>query len=165
MRFRLKWVVFACLLAMQWVTTAQARDARPKLRVVTTGGKTFDLSAQQGHWVIINYWATWCAACLEEMPMLHRFADAHPNIRVIGLTYEHITDEALHRFLAAHPVGYSVARLDESTLPRALKPVWFGMHALPLTYAIAPDGTVAKRWVGELNSAKLRAEVGRGSQP
>ena len=160
MRFRANWVLLAGLLAAQGAAV-QASETRPALKVTTTGGNMFDLVAQRGHWVIVNYWATWCAACLEEMPTLRSFAAAHPEVRLIGLTYEHIAPQTLRRFLAAHPAGYPVAQVDQSALPHALKPVWFGMHALPLTYAIAPDGTVAKRWVGELDAAKLLAVVGR----
>ncbi len=82
--------------------------------------------------------------------MLRRFAAEHPTVRLIGLTYPHIPAKALRRFLIAHPTDYPVAQVDRAALPRALKPRWgwFGIKVLPLTYAVAPDGAVAKRWVG-----------------
>lgn len=89
--------------------------------------------------------------------MLSAFAAAHPSVRVIGLTYEDIAPVTLKKFVADHPPGFPVARVDEEAVPAKLKPTFFGIHALPLTYVVAPNGAVAKRWVGELDQAKLQA--------
>ena len=134
----------------------------PAWTIPLTHGRVFKLDAQRGHWVVINYWATWCEACLAEMPMLRDFVAAHPSVRLIGVTYEDITPRALHRFFATHRVGYPVAQVNEEAIPRRFKPTWFGIHALPLTYVVAPDGTLAKRWVGELDRARLDAMVVSG---
>jgi thiol-disulfide isomerase/thioredoxin len=129
--------------------------------VLTTDGQVFKLGAQRGHVVVINYWATWCGACLDEMPMLRKFAASHPSVKLIGLTYEKITPDALRQFAATHGIGYPVAHIDPSKIPHALKPTWFGMHALPLTYVLSPQGTVTERWVGELSVSKLQEVVGQ----
>lgn len=142
-------------------TGAVAATPVPPLSVQTTAGQTFRLDAQRDHVVIISFCATWCAACLEEMPMLRKFAVAHPDVRLIGLTYENITPGALRQFVATHRPGIPVAHIDPSKIPHALESTWFGMHALPLTYVVSPQGTVAKRWIGELSVAKLQKAVGQ----
>lgn len=134
------------------------------LTVRTADGRIFSLGAQQGHWLVVNYWATWCEACREEMPRLSAFAKTHPSVRIIGLTYEDITPASLEKFVAKHPLGYPVARIGEKALPAVLKPTFFGIHALPLTYVVAPNGTVVKRWVGELDRARLQTLAGMLSQ-
>ena len=93
--------------------------------------------------------------------MLRRFAASNPEVRLIGLTYENIAPDALRQFVATHRPGYPVAHIDPSKIPHALEPTWFGMHALPLTYVVSPQGIVAKRWVGELSVAKLQKVVGQ----
>src|SRR6185437_4542355 len=80
--------------------SATATAATPTLTVRTVDGQLFSLRAERGHWVVVNYWATWCEACREEMPMLSAFAAAHPSVRVVGLTYEDIASAALKKFVA-----------------------------------------------------------------
>lgn len=91
--------------------------------------------------------------------MLRRFAASNPRVRLIGLTYENITPAALRQFVVAHDPGYPVAHIDPDEIPRALKPTWFGLHALPLTCVVSPEGTVAKRMVGELSASQLQKMV------
>jgi len=155
------WLAVMMLLSGVASRNAGASETAKALVVRSPDGHRFDLSAQRGHWVIVNYWATWCEACRDDMPMLAAFAASHPSGRMIGLTYENIAPAALRQFVAAHPPGYPVAHVDERELPRKLKPTYFGIHALPLTYAITPAGVVAKRWVGELDREKLQALVGK----
>lgn len=156
------WTFVSLLLVMS--TPTSAASAKPALALTTLGGTAFDLRAQRGHWVIINYWSTQCAPCLEEMPMLGAFAKAHPSVRLIGLTYEKVGLPELRRFIAEHPPGYPIALIHEDQLPHALKPSWFGIHALPMTYVIAPDGVIARRFVGEIGRSKLQGALAGGGQ-
>lgn len=144
--------VLLCAMASATVPVAASV---PDFSVTRTDGANFSLKAERGHWLIINYWATWCAACLEEMPILTTFAKSHPAVTLVGLTYEDIGLPALREFLGQHPPGYPVALVHEKNLPRLLKPTYLGMHALPLTLLIAPDGAQSQRWVGELDATKL----------
>ncbi|MEO9214549.1 MAG: TlpA disulfide reductase family protein [Rhodanobacter sp.] len=159
MSFKVKRLLVVGLSCALISTTGLAATPVPAWTIPLTHGRVFNLDAQRGHWVVINYWVTWCAACLAEMPMLRDFAAAHPSVRLISVTYEDITARSLHQFLGAHPLGYPVAHVNEQAIPRRFKPTWFGIHALPLTYVVAPDGTLAKRWVGELDRARLDAMV------
>lgn len=158
-----RWTYCALLTALMTGLASSTLAAAPAalLRAQTTDGQIFKLSTQRGHVVIINYWATWCAPCLDEMPMLRNFAASHSNVRLIGLTYEDITPEALRQFVAMHHPGYAIAHIDPNKIPRALKATWFGIHALPMTYVVSPEGMVAKPLVGELSVAKLQKVVGQ----
>jgi thiol-disulfide isomerase/thioredoxin len=153
--------ILSVMLSAGLTVSAFAATPVLQLSVRTTDGQVFKLAAQRGHMVIINYWATWCEACLEEMPMLRKFAASHPNVKLVGLTYENIAPDVLRQFVITHRPGYPVAHIDPGRIPHALETTWFGMHALPLTYVVSPQGTVAKRWVGELSVAKLQNVVGQ----
>ena len=77
----------------------------------TLDGKTFDLAAQRGHWVIVNFWATWCVPCIKEMPDISRFVATHKNVSAIGLAYDDSDPADIKAFVAKHPVVYPIAQV------------------------------------------------------
>lgn len=144
-------------VALAFAMPAQAAmPAQPTLHVTTLDGKTFDLAAQRGKWVIVNYWATWCVPCIKEMPDISRFVAAHKNVVAIGLAYEDSEPADIRAFLAKHPVVYPIAQV---TLDQPLKD-FDEPRGLPTTYLIRPDGKVAKHIVGPVTEASLEGLIG-----
>lgn len=115
----------------------------------------FELAAQRGSWVVLNLWATWCTPCLKEIPDLADFDAARDDVRVIGLAWEDITPEDMRTFMATHPIAYPVAIVDVYAPPAGLA----APRGLPMTYLIAPDGAVAKRFLGPVTSKELAAAI------
>ena len=148
----------AIALALALTSAAPARaamPAQPTLHVTTLDGKTFDLAAQRGNWVIVNFWATWCVPCIKEMPDISHFVATHKNVRAIGLAYEDSEPADIKAFLAKHPVIYPIAQV---TLDKPLKD-FDEPRGLPTTYLISPDGKVAKPIVGPVTEASLKALI------
>ncbi|MEI7036004.1 TlpA disulfide reductase family protein [Fulvimonas yonginensis] len=135
-----------------------AMPAQPALKVTTLDGKPYDLAAQRGHWVIVNFWATWCVPCIKEMPDISRFVAEHANVRAIGLAYEDSDRADIQAFLAKHPVSYPIAQVTLDNAPKDFDEP----RGLPTTYLIAPDGHVAKRFVGPVTPQSLGAAIGAG---
>ena len=133
----------------------------PELKLETLDGKSFDLAQQRGHWVVLNWWATWCAPCRKEMPDLSAFADAHKDVRVLGLAYEETEADDIKAFLKQHPVDYPMARLDLDSPPKDFD----APRGLPMTYLIAPDGTVAERFLGPVTGAQLSERIAKAGKP
>lgn len=146
----------ACLLAVA-IPAQAAMPAQPALKVTTLDGKPFDLAAQRGHWVIVNFWATWCVPCIKEMPDISHFVQTHANVRAIGLAYEDSDEGDIKAFLAKHPVSYPIAQVSLDDMPRDFDEP----RGLPTTYLIAPDGHVAKRFVGPVTGQSLGASIGK----
>lgn len=134
---------------------APAAPDRPALQIATVDGKPFDLAARRGHWVVVNFWATWCGPCLKEMPDLDAFDASRDDVEVIGLAYEEIEPEAMRAFLVKHPVRYPIAIVDTYEPPADFPTP----RGLPMTYLIAPDGRVAKEFLGPVTPAALTAVI------
>ncbi len=144
----------AAVLAVAFALTAPVHAAmpvHPSIHLTTLDGKTFDLAAQHGHWVIVNYWATWCVPCIKEMPDISRFVSTHKNVRAVGLAFDDSAPADIKAFLAKHPVVYPVAQV---TMDKPLKDFDQPL-GLPTTWLIAPDGRVAKRFIGPVTAASL----------
>ncbi|WP_386067397.1 TlpA family protein disulfide reductase [Tahibacter sp. UC22_41] len=157
-------LVLACAAALPAAAAdapakeSSAKDvpARIELSIKTLDGKTFDLAEHKGHWVILNFWATWCSPCIKELPELSRFVTAHKNVRAIGLAYEDTDVAEIKAFLAKHPVSFPIAQVDTFDPPKSLETP----RGLPTTYLVAPDGSVAKKFMGPIDEAMLRDAIG-----
>lgn len=130
---------------------------RPELAIDTLDHGRFELAAQRGRWLVVNYWATWCAPCIKEIPELSALAD-RDDVEVLGLDFEEIEREDLLAFLARHPARYPIAPVDVYDPPSAF-PVPRG---LPMTYVLDPAGVVAEAFVGPVTGAVIEAVIARG---
>ncbi|MDE2382316.1 MAG: TlpA family protein disulfide reductase [Xanthomonadaceae bacterium] len=134
---------------------AIANAQHPALRVTTLSGAAWDLGQQRGKWVIVNYWATWCGPCLQEMPELSALAAMRPHIAVIGLAYEDNTVDDLRAFMQAHPTTYPIALIDVYSPPKD-----FGApRGLPTSWLIAPDGKLMRKYTGPVTASMLEQDI------
>jgi thiol-disulfide isomerase/thioredoxin len=136
-----------------------ATAAKPALSIKTLDGGTFDLSQQSGKWVIVNYWATWCSPCLKELPDISAFVAAHKDkVAAIGLDFEDAEKGDIEKFMQKHPLSYPVAQVDIDNPPKDFDTP----KGLPNTYVIAPDGHVAKAFMGPITTKDLEGVIGGG---
>lgn len=133
----------------------------PALRVQTLDGEPFDLATHRGKWVVVNFWATWCAPCLKEMPELSALDAMREHVEVVGLAYEEVEPDALRAFLRKHPVVYPVAIVDVTAPPADFETP----RGLPMTYLIGPDGRVAKQFLGPVTAREIEAAIAASGGP
>jgi thiol-disulfide isomerase/thioredoxin len=147
-------LLFLCAILLLSFPACAAKSA--ELDVVTLSGDHFNLVAKRGHWVIVNWWATWCAPCLKELRLLSEFVATHENVVAVGLTNEEISPSELREFVAANTVEYPVVLLDSILVPKSFPPTRFGIQVRPLTYLVSPGGTVVKRFTGGFSIDTLK---------
>jgi thiol-disulfide isomerase/thioredoxin len=127
----------------------------PDVTIRDTQGNDISTAELLGQPLVINVWATSCAACKEEMPALARVQhDYAGSVRFIGLNQLTNTQSALD-FAADKGVQYELmADSTDGAFLRAL-----GISALPYTLFVAPDGTILAQKGVALSEAQIRAAV------
>src|SRR5690606_11217618 len=135
--------------------TEPERPDQPGLNVTTIDGSQYDLAERRGQWVVVNFWATWCSPCLKEMPELSALHTMREHISVVGLAYEEIDVPAMQSFLTEHPVAYPIAIIDVYAPPADFETP----RGLPMTYLIAPDGKVARQFLGPVTAKEIETAI------
>ena len=114
------------------------------------------LSTMRGKPLVVNFWATWCPPCVEEMPLLDAFfrQNSSKGWQVVGLAIDQPSQ--VKRFLTQRPVSYPIglAGLDGPELARALGNE---SGALPFTLVLMPDGRVLQSKLGKLSEADVQS--------
>jgi cytochrome c biogenesis protein CcmG/thiol:disulfide interchange protein DsbE len=127
----------------------------PAFRVATLVGPTPQLARDdlRGQVWMLNVWASWCAACRIEHPVLVDFARGGA-LPVYGLNYKDTTPEAL-RWLAAHGDPYQASLSD----PEGRLGMEFGVYGVPETFLIDQEGIVRFKHVGPLTPEVLQQQI------
>ena len=143
-------------LLLSLALVAGSVSAAPvQLSLPTLDGKTFDVAALRGQWIVVNYWATWCGPCIKEMPELDELDHAREDVTVIGLAFEETTPEDLKSFIAERKVSYAIAAVDVYA-----PPVAFAVpKGLPTTHLIGPDGELKQSFLGPVTRADLERAI------
>lgn len=108
-------------------------------------GVVHTLAEYRGKWVLVNYWATWCPPCLEEIPELVHFHEDHKekDAIVLGVNYEKIDNKKLKLFIEENFVVYPVLTTEPGP-----KSVFGPISGLPTSFLISPEGELVAEQVG-----------------
>jgi thiol-disulfide isomerase/thioredoxin len=103
------------------------------------------LADYKGKWVVLNFWATWCAPCRREMPSLDRLQAAMPEIAVVPVATGRNAVPGIERFFAEAEIkGLPILRDPSSVLARGM-----GVMGLPVTVILNPEGQEVARLIGD----------------
>jgi thiol-disulfide isomerase/thioredoxin len=127
-----------------------AGGATPALELADLQGTKHTLAGYRGKVVLVNFWATWCEPCREEMPSIERLRASLQGRPFVVLAVNLAEPESrIRKFLEAVPVGFPVLLDRDTKTSRAWQ-----AKLLPATYIVGPDGRIRYRHVGELDWAR-----------
>lgn len=142
------------LVLFCWPLTGVA--GQPDFTLPDLNGKLHHLSDYRGKWVVVNYWATWCPPCLDEIPELEEFYEAHraKDAIVVGINYEDSDPADLKHFVEENMISYPILRADLG------RPNIFGqLYGLPTSYIISPQGQLVETKTGAVSKDYLENAI------
>ena len=121
----------------------------------TLEGETFKYEDLHGQWVIVNYFAEWCAPCLREIPELNEFArlTTGRDVQLYGVSFDAMQDHELQIIADKYNIEYPLIKQIVTPMPFDLP------QYLPATFVIRPDGTVAGQLLGEQTAKGLMQAI------
>ncbi len=127
---------------MAWAAPVIDQPA-PALVLKQLNGEVFDLSKLRGKVVLVNYWATWCAPCKKDMPVLNSFYRRHrgEGLEIVGVSADRPQDFTKMRKMSS-ALAYPTATMDQITDNGFGPPEGF-----PLTYVVDRNGVIRDKFI------------------
>jgi thiol-disulfide isomerase/thioredoxin len=146
----------ACALLLVFATlSAAAAD----FKLTDSDRKVHRLGDYRGKWVIVNFWATWCSPCLEEIPDLVAITESRKDVQVFGVAMEFQDSKQVLQFAEGMFVNYPVVLGDGKTADQVGK-----VLGLPTTFIYDPQGKLAVRHVGKITRKQIERLLDRKAQ-
>ncbi len=121
-------------------------SCQPRVDFYLLDGESKQLSDYQGRWLVVNFWAEWCAPCLAEIPELNKLhaVGEQENWQIIGVSYDPLDNESIKEIVEKWNIQYPVlASTPNPILPFALP------SQLPSNYILNPEGELVAQVKGE----------------
>lgn len=157
--------LLASLALATGTTNAAVDEAAPpepvSFELERLEGGTLSIADLRGQWVVLNYWATWCAPCRKEIPDLSELHERADHITVVGLAYEETEPDAFREFLAELQPSYPNLLVDVFNPPQPFGPP----RALPTTIVLDPEGVPVETFVGPVTGEQIESFVAEAGGP
>jgi len=108
---------------------------------LTEGSRSLQLSSYRGKVLVLNFWATWCPPCIEEIPSLNQLQREMPQLVVLAVSVDEDGD-AYRQFLSDHRIDFTTIR-DPQRRVNAM----FGTSRFPESYVIDRDGRIRRKFI------------------
>jgi thiol-disulfide isomerase/thioredoxin len=152
--YALNALVFVILIAgiRVWQQRDMVSGAAPALQGVTLAGLPYSLPARPGKPVLVHFWATWCPICRTEQDSIAGIAHDHPD--TITVAMQSGSAEQVARHMREQGIDFPVVNDQNGRLSSA-----WGVHAVPASFIIAPDGRIRFVEVGYTTGIGLRLRL------
>lgn len=140
-------VLFLCLMSLS-LASLQAKA----FKFQDSTGKMHTLADYKGKWVLINFWATWCPPCLEEIPDLIALYESRDDVMVIGIAMDFADPKDVMEYVDAMSISYPTV-LGSRRIASQIE----ALSMLPSTYLFDPYGQPAARQIGIITREEIEA--------
>lgn len=128
----------------------------PDFTLSTLSGETITLSDFKGKKVVLNFWATWCPPCKDEMPHFQKYYEKYAeedNVEIVAvnLTYARETNERVQQFIDSFGITFPVPLMEDEEIGKPYRIV-----TIPSTFFIDTEGRIQKNIKGPLDVELLR---------
>lgn len=133
----------------------EAKEPAPNFTLTLVDGKNFQFSEHKGKPVLINFFASWCLPCREEMPVLVKIAHEYgpKGVVLLGIAVDD-TEEKMKDFIARYGVNFPVGLDKTAEIQKS-----FGLYGIPTTYFINKQGIINYFHSGVVTEELLRHEL------
>jgi thiol-disulfide isomerase/thioredoxin len=114
-------------------------------------GKTLGPATYPGQWVLVNFWATWCTDCAQEIPQLIRLQhDKVGTLAIIGVAVDYRDPQVVLNYARQEGIDYPIVLGNEDTAAE-----FGGIRGLPESFLYAPDGALVRRFPGPVTETMI----------
>jgi cytochrome c biogenesis protein CcmG/thiol:disulfide interchange protein DsbE len=149
--------VVAALIVAEIVTSGSGQRSgkpAPALPTQVLSRPRVTLASLRGKPAFVNFWASWCAPCKQEAPVLERFARTlHGRATLVGVDWNDGVDDA-RGFITQYRLTYPILRDDSGDVGKA-----YGLSGLPTTFVLDAHGEIVQRLLGPQTLGTLRAAL------
>ncbi|WP_420265654.1 peroxiredoxin family protein [Candidatus Magnetominusculus dajiuhuensis] len=131
-----------------WESDEIIGKAAPDFTLKTLDGKNFSLSTLKGKTVLINFWATWCPPCVEELPSMNKLYLKYKQkgFEVVAISLDSSTTK-VKKYIAKNPLSFIVLLDTDKRVAKKL----YKVSAQPTTYLISSDGKIIRKFFGSVD--------------